>query len=56
MRIFDVAFLGPLMIYAAAAPSEIPTWARIVLGVSGACTIAYNGINLVRRASAAEGL
>ncbi len=47
IRIVDVFLLGPAMIWFGVAAKEMPVWARIFMGVSGAATIAFNGYNYV---------
>jgi len=45
VRVADVVFIGPFMIYAGARKSNLPPWARIGLIVLGGSTIIYNGRN-----------
>jgi len=45
-RLTDVFLLGPFMLWFAAR-SEMPDWARLVLAVSGAMTMAFNLRNYV---------
>lgn len=45
IRTVDVLLLGPTMI-AAAVRSDLPKPLRYFLGVAGAATIVFNGVNL----------
>ena len=44
VRLVDVLLLGPFMVWAAGART-LPPWARLLLGVAGVATIAYNARN-----------
>lgn len=46
VRLLDVVVLGPLLLWAGSRP-ELPPWARVFFGASGALTIAYNGRNFL---------
>lgn len=48
MRLVDVFFLGPLMIYAGSLTKELGGLARWLLIFFGASTITYNGKNWLR--------
>lgn len=45
VRLVDVVLLGPFMMWAARESRDLPEWARAVLFISGAATVAYNGRN-----------
>jgi len=45
MRLFDIFFLGPFMLWYATQSRSMPDWARLILGVSGVTTTLYNGRN-----------
>lgn len=44
IRLIDVFFIGPVMIYAGTFKT-LPTWVRISLIGLGACTVVYNAKN-----------
>lgn len=52
VRLLDVFAVGPLLVYAGARNSTLPTWLRLTLGGIGVATIGYNLTNYV--ATAAE--
>jgi hypothetical protein len=45
VRLWDVFFLGPFLIYGGAYKSNLPPIARLGLIISGGLTIWYNGRN-----------
>jgi len=45
LRVWDVLFLGPLLIAAGARVSTLPRWMRAALATSGGAVIAWNGRN-----------
>ena len=45
VRVLDVIALGPFMIWAGYRARDLPMWARVTMILSGAGTIAYNGLN-----------
>lgn len=47
VRLLDVFVLGPFMVWFAYEARDVPDWARLALGLSGAATIAYNARNYV---------
>ena len=51
VRLADVFVLGPVMIGAAVAAEDLPAPVRVFLGLSGAATIVFNGVNFLRAAS-----
>lgn len=53
-RIVDVLLLGPFMIWYAVETKQMPEWARVVLGLSGAATIWFNAANYHRQQRAAR--
>lgn len=50
IRALDVVAIGPLMIWGSIAGTQLPGWARLLLGISGVGAIGYNGYNFVRHA------
>lgn len=46
VRVVDVALLAPLLLWTASR-RELPPWARLFFGVSGAATLVYNGRNFL---------
>ena len=48
IRVVDVAFIGPVCIYAGAVKSGLPMFVRISLIAIGAATIYYNFKNFVQ--------
>lgn len=56
VRVIDVFALGPLMIWAASRSRDLPPSARLVLGLSGLATIAFNGWNYVAASKSRETL
>lgn len=42
MRLVDTLLLGPFMVWAGWKGRKMPDWARLVLGVSGVLTMAFN--------------
>lgn len=46
VRILDVIFVGPLLLFAASYRT-LPLWIRLSLAITGAATIAYNGIRYI---------
>jgi len=56
VRLADVFAIGPLMIYAAVKAEELPMWVRVALGLSGAGTIVYNGVNYLEQQERLEGV
>jgi hypothetical protein len=53
IRLFDVIYLGPFMIYFGAAAKNMPLWARGVMIISGVGTILYNARNYAEAERAA---
>ena len=50
IRLWDVFFLAPLMIYTGARKSNLPGSMRLIMVVSGVLTAVYNGRNyLIQR-------
>jgi hypothetical protein len=49
IRLVDVFLLGPAMIYAAAKVKRHSESIALLLFVSGLSTVAFNGINFMRR-------
>jgi hypothetical protein len=47
IRLVDVFLLGPAMIWFGVKSKDMPVWARVFLGVSGAATMAFNGYNYI---------
>lgn len=47
IRLIDVFFIGPAMIYAGTFKT-LPTWLRVTMVVTGACTIIYNANNYIK--------
>ena len=47
VRLIDVAFIGPVCIYAGVVKSGLPTFVRISILVIGIATIGYNLANFV---------
>lgn len=56
VRLADVFAIGPLMIYAATKTEDLPMWVRVALGLCGAGTIAYNGVNYLEQKEQLETL
>ena len=48
VRLLDVFFIGPLMIWVAGKASGVPQWATITLAVLGVLTIGYNAHHFIR--------
>ena len=48
VRLIDVFFLGPFLVWAAVEAKTLPDWARVTLAVSGVLTTVYNGRNFQR--------
>lgn len=46
-RLVDIFILTPFLIYAGARKSDLPSWVRAGLMVSGVTTFVYNGINFM---------
>lgn len=51
VRIIDVIALGPVMIVAAMQAKELPATVRWFIGISGAATMLFNGVNFFRAAN-----
>lgn len=47
VRIIDVLFLGPMMVYAGTRRNALPELVRAVLVLGGVATVAYNWRNYV---------
>jgi len=47
IRMMDVLFIGPLMIYGAYKAKDMHPALRITLAIFGICTIYYNGKNYI---------
>ena len=56
VRLVDVFFIGPYMLYAAAKREQLSDMDRLVLSVTGALTILYNGQNYMRQRAASSDL
>lgn len=56
VRLVDVFVIGPYMVYAAAKRERLSDMDRLVLGVTGALTILYNGQNYMRHRAASSDL
>jgi len=44
VRLLDVFVLAPAMVYASTF-KQIPDYVRLILFISGICTLAFNGMN-----------
>jgi len=49
VRLFDMFVLGPFFVCAGARKSDLPGWMRVGLVIGGAGTVAYNGINYLKK-------
>ena len=45
LRLWDMFFLGPILVYAGSRKSNLPAWLRGTLVASGVLVVAYNGSN-----------
>lgn len=51
VRVLDVVAIGPAMIAGAVGAKRLPSVVRLLLGVSGAATILFNGYRFLRVAA-----
>ena len=42
VRIYDILYVGPLLIYAGTFKSNLPNWVKASLVITGVLTIGYN--------------